>query len=148
MPGKLTNTELEAALEDLESRTLARIGSPFGRLVYLASTRDYNTGRYYHDGLAFQFSDEIASKALATAHRELFLELALRPLQDLTNELHLYLQSIGGDLGDTIQSWERLEPYRVVVPIDADRLTAGLFLGNVRLALAIVKAHLPAAPRR
>src|SRR6266404_4882280 len=51
MSGQLRRMDVEAAREDLNNRTLARIGLEFGRLIYLASTRDYNTGRYYHDGL-------------------------------------------------------------------------------------------------
>ncbi|MGB9512955.1 MAG: hypothetical protein WBU20_14820 [Candidatus Acidiferrum sp.] len=145
MVGRLTNTKLEAALEDLNHRTLAKIGFAFGRLIYLASTRDCNTGRYYHDGLAFQFSEEIASKALAQAHREVFFDLALSPLKELAQQVQLYIQSVGAESEDIIRGWEKLEPYRVAIPIDADSVTAGLFVANVKIALAIVESRLEAA---
>lgn len=145
MVGRLTHTGLQAALEDLRHRTLAHIGFSFGQLIYLASTRDYNTGRYYHDGLASQFSEEIAAKALAQAHREVFFELALSPLRDFAQQVQQYLLSVGAEPRDVILGWEKLEPYRVVIPMEADPLTVGLFLTNVRIALSIVESRLPAA---
>lgn len=142
MLGQLINHQLEAALSSLENHTLRRMGFSFARLVYLASTRDYNTGRYYHDGLAFQFSPEVAAQALRHAHREVFLELALCPLEDLTQQIQKYVLSAGAEPRDIIRGWEKLEPYRVVIPMEADPLTARLFLGNVRIALPIVESRL------
>lgn len=145
MQGRLKRTDVAAAREDLKNRTLAKIGLEFGRLIYLASTRDYNTGRYYHDGLAFQFSEEVAEKALAEAHREVFMSLALGPLEDFANQLQIYISSLGTEPKEIIRAWEKLEPYRVAIPLDSDSLTAGLFLANVRLALAIVGSRQQAA---
>lgn len=142
MPGQLTHTRLEAALDDLKRRTLARIDVGFGQLIYLASTRDYNTGRYYHDGLALHFSEEIAQQALAQAHREVFLELALSPLAEFTQKLERYMRSIGPESQEVFRGWSKLEAYRVVIPMDADALVAGLFLANVKTALPIVETRL------
>ena len=60
----------EEAVRDLQNRTLDRLDGDFAKLVYLASTRDYNTGRYAHDGLSFRFSEPVAERVLAAAHRE------------------------------------------------------------------------------
>lgn len=139
MRGRLSRTDVQAALEDLRNRTLCGMRTDFARLIYLASTRDYNTGRYYHDGLAFQFSEEVAGKALAQAHAEVFLDLALSPLENLVDQLQLYLRSAGAEAGEILRAWEKLQPYRVVIPLDSDALTAALFSGNVKLALAIVE---------
>ena len=130
--------DVEAAREDLRNRTLSHIGPSFGRLLCLASTRDYNTGTYYHDGLAFRFSQEVAAKALAEVHKEEFMRLALRPLEDFVNELRVYIHSVPGKPEEIISVWLKLEPYRVAVPIDCDPLTAALFLANVKIALTIV----------
>jgi hypothetical protein len=141
MPGRVTRTDVRAALEDLKNRTLSGMGTEFARLIYLASTRDYNTGRYYHDGLAFEFSEEAAGKALAEAHAEVFLDLALGSLENLVDQLQLYLRSVGAEPGEILRTWEKLQPYRVAIPMDSHALTAALFFANVKLALAIVESR-------
>jgi hypothetical protein len=139
MSRRFSGTDVEAAREDLNNRTLARIRLEFARLIYLASTRDYNTGRYYHDGLAFEFSEAAAAQALSGAHREVFNELALSSLEELVDQLQAYIRSVGGPSNVVIRAWEKLEPYRVAIPIGSDSLTTSFFLANVKLALAIVE---------
>ncbi|PYX65884.1 MAG: hypothetical protein DMG78_29375 [Acidobacteria bacterium] len=141
MLGRFSPMDVEAAREDLKNRTLAKISLEFARLIYLASTRDYNTGRYYHDGLAFRFSEALAAQALSDAHKEAFEDLALSPLEHLVDELHSYLRSVGAQSSEVIQVWEKLEPYRVAVPCESDPLTKRYFLGNVKIALAIVESR-------
>jgi hypothetical protein len=141
MSGRFSRTEVEAAREDLNNRTLARIGLEFSRFIYLASTRDYNTGRYYHDGLAFQFSEAVAAQALSDVHKKVFKDLALSPLEDLVDQLQAYLRSVGAESNEVIRAWEKLEPYRVAIPIESDPLTTSFFLANVKIALAIVKSR-------
>ena len=62
---------VERAYDDLLRRSLSPISGDLARLIYLASTRDYNTGKYHHDGLAAHFSSEIACQALELAHQVL-----------------------------------------------------------------------------
>jgi hypothetical protein len=145
MAERLKRMDVVAASEDLKNRTLAKIGVQFGRLIYLASTRDYNTGRYYHDGLAIQFSEGVAAEALAEAHREVFVNLTLGPLEEFVDQLQLYLLSVGTEPQKIIRTWGKLEPYRVAIPADSDPLTASLFLANVKIALAIVDSRQKAA---
>lgn len=146
MLGRLTSSDVEAARNDLNNRTLARIRLEFARLIYLASTRDYNTGRYYHDGLACQFSEASAAQALSDAHRDVFQRLALRPLEYLADELQAYLHSIGAKSNDVFRAWKKLEPYRVAVPMESDPLTTEFFLANLKLALAVVESREREAP--
>jgi hypothetical protein len=146
MPGRLSRMDVQAAFEDLKNRTLSGMGTEFARLIYLASTRDYNTGRYYHDGLAFQFSEETAGKALAEAHTEVFLDLALGSLESLVDQLQLYLRSVGAEPGEIVRVWEKLQPYRVAIPMDSDALTAALFSANVKLALTVVESRQKGQP--
>jgi hypothetical protein len=72
MKASLTIVPVQEAYDDLLRRTLARIPSDLGRLIYLASMRDYNTGRYHHDGLAARFSPAVAREALEMAHHNVF----------------------------------------------------------------------------
>src|SRR5260370_16649023 len=84
---------VQEAYDDLLNRTLSRVSCDLGRLIYLASTRDYNTGNYYHEGLVSRFSPEVARKALEIAHRQAFSRVSAFSLEDLFTALEAYIQS-------------------------------------------------------
>lgn len=130
---------LQSAYEDLQRRSLSRIHGDLGRLIYLASTRDYNTGTYHHEGLAARFSPEVASKALETAHREIFHRLATNSLRQLVGELETYVNSSAQGRAEVLHVWQNLEPYRVAIPVNVHRVVSRLFISNLRLALAILR---------
>lgn len=130
---------LEAAISDLKRRTLPRLPCDIARLIYLAATRDYNTGRYYHDGLARIFSEEIASRALQECHNEIFQDLARASIQELLREVELYVSSGCAETDQFIEFWEGIEPYRVAVPMTSDSVSAQLFNSNVKIVLAILR---------
>ena len=132
--------DVEVAIEDLRNRTLTGIPGEVARLVYLASTRDYNTGQYYHDGLAFQFTEEVANAALAACHRESFRRLLFTSLEELVNQLDSYVSSTRAGRAEVLKVWTKVKPYRVTIPLDCDQLSAEFFLSNVRVALAILQA--------
>jgi hypothetical protein len=133
--GKLV--PVQAAYDDLLQRSLAKLPGDLARLIYLASTRDYNTGIYHHDGLAARFRPEAASKALEIVHRDTFLRLAAYSLEELVEELEVYLKSSHEAADNVLRTWQKLEPYRVAIPVDVNPAVARLFLSNVRLALAV-----------
>src|SRR5262249_33707052 len=136
------------ARRDIHDRTLAKIKVPLERLVYLASLRDYSSGRYYHDGLAMRFSEKIAAEALKQEHMEIFLELAHSSLQSLVEQSNRFLDSVQGDRIESLRTWESLEPYRVIVPLGADRLAIRLFISNITFAVAILVAQQQVLPER
>ncbi len=135
------NIDIEPAVTDLRNRTLSRLPGDFSRLVYLASSRDYNTGEYYHDGLTFHFSQNVASKAMAQCHSEIFDRLVYASLEELIEELCNYISSTYERPEDFLKSWKHLGSYRVTIPSECDDLEAEVFLSNVRMALAILQAR-------
>ncbi len=137
----VTRMDVEAAIEDIRRRTLTALRGEFAQLIYLASTRDYNSGRYFHDGLALQFGQEVAEQALATCHNEVFHKLALTSLESLIIKIETYLISTGAEPARLLAVWQRIEPYRVAIPLGADTLSSRLFLSNVKVALAILQAR-------
>ena len=138
--------DVAQAASDLRSRTLADIPRSLDRLIYLASMRDYNTGLYYHDGLASRFTQEVACEALADCHREAFGELVSCSLRELVSQMEAYIDSTHTSPRDFVAAWKKLEPYRVAVPVETDPLTAQLLFSSFKIALAILEARLPSLP--
>ena len=126
------------AYDDLLRRSLSRINGDLARLIYLASTRDYNTGKYNHDGLAACFRAEIACKALEMAHRQIFNRIAACSLEELVREVELYVSSSRQSRQELLEVWQKLEPYRVALPVDVNAAVAQLFVSNIKVALAIL----------
>ncbi|MFZ0211081.1 MAG: hypothetical protein WBE20_09820 [Candidatus Acidiferrales bacterium] len=130
---------VQAAIADLKGRTLPRLPGDIARLIYLAGTRDYNTGKYYHEGLARMFTEEIASRALQECHSEIFEDLIRSSIQDLLCQVELYVGSGCAETEEFVDFWEKIEPYRVAIPFTSDLVSAQLFNSNVKIALAILR---------
>lgn len=141
MRNRVKRIDVEEAVEDLKNHTLAGLPGELAKLLYLASTRDYSTARYYHEGLALQFSEEIAQAALETCHREIFGRLTLSFLEDLTHQLDLFIHSTKAQPTKIYEVWKKLEPYRVLIPQDSDRVSSELFFSNIRIALGILETR-------
>src|ERR1700730_14273553 len=98
---------LEQAYDDLLRRSISRIPGDLARFIYLASTRDYNTGKYHHDGLAARFQADAACQALERAHREIFCRLADCSLQELVEELEVYVSSSRQSREEILEVWQK-----------------------------------------
>jgi hypothetical protein len=142
--GKLV--PVQAAYNDLLHRSLSKLSCDLARLIYLASTRDCNTGTYHHDGLAVRFRPDAASQALEIAHRQVFYRLSMYSLEELVRELEVYLNSSHEPPADVLRTWQKLEPYRIAIPLEVNPVVARLFLSNIRLALAIWRHRQEQAP--
>ena len=125
--------------EDLLRRTLSKISSDLARLIFIASTRDYNTGTYHHEGLASRFSPEKASEALELAHTEIFKQLAAYSLEALVEEIEIYACASRESAATIVRTWQILEPYRVTVPLRLNPTIVHVFVSNIRLALPILR---------
>jgi len=142
----VAETAVEAAVRDLEGRTLAHLQGELTRLVYLSSTRDYNTGEYQHEGLAQRFGEQAAQLALAQCHEAAFQDLLNSSLSSLVAHLATYIDSTGADREKVLNSWRQLQAYRVLIPGTCDDLSADLFITNIKIALEALGSG--AAPHR
>jgi hypothetical protein len=138
--------DVQEAADDLQRRTLGGMARALDRMIYLASMRDYNTGLYYHEGLASRFTQEVASEATACCHREVFRQLVRCSLQEIVRQLEGYLASTRTNPREFVAAWKGLQPYRVAVPAKSDPLAAELLGSNIKVALAILEARLHAPP--
>lgn|SRR5215831_2306874 len=129
------------ATDDLRRRTLAQFARPLDRLIYLASTRDYNTGVYYHDGLASIFTEEVACQALADCHREVFKQVLDTSLESLVGQIEGYIETGHLGLRNFLAAWQKIEPFRVILPMETDPLAAEFLFSNLRTALAILETR-------
>jgi hypothetical protein len=130
---------MNSAYDDFLRRTLSGIPCDLARLIYLASTRDYNSGMYHHEGLSARYGSELARVALQTAHRDIFFRLIALSLKDLVGELESYVRTSREVPEGFVHAWQELEPYRVAVPMEVDATMVQLFLSNIRLALEVLR---------
>jgi hypothetical protein len=127
------------AAANLWRHTLNQIPSTFGRLVYLASLRDQNTGRYEHHGLSQVFDESGAHEALCQSHEASFSEWLCYNLEQQKSDLDLYLSSFQPDKRTILATWIRLTPYRNLVPASAGEPERRLYLADLEALLEILK---------
>ena len=98
---------LQSALEDLLGTTLAGVAGIVGKIEYVASLRDAQSGAYSHWGLSRAYGEQAAQQALAEAHRLLFLRLLRTPLRALRDDVMLSsgaLQMTAGEYVERLRS--------------------------------------------
>jgi hypothetical protein len=125
-------------LTEFRERSLRYVEGNLAKLVYLSSCRDYNSGRYRHDGLAARFSEEMVHEALALCHRDLFEQMIQTPLAEWVEELRRYFT---GTDPEAARIWRELRPYQIAVPLGTTALAAELFMSNLKIALEILESE-------
>lgn len=124
------------AIADLQGHTLNRMkGGDYTRLVYLGSTRDYNSMEYKHDGLAFRWGTEATSIALEFCHRQIFDELANASFRTVYDAFESYLLSGNHDPHQLIPAWLKMQQYRMTVPLFANEYFVELYHANMAAIL-------------
>src|SRR5262249_40221755 len=107
-------------------------------LVYLASIRDYNTGRYLHPDLSRSYSADAVDGWLQIYHRQIFDKLLGTPVNEYVDQLRLYASFSGIPASELTRTWRTLEAYKAAGPLGCDRLAADIFYLNMFAALCIL----------
>ncbi len=147
MGNTVRNIRVEEAIQFLENRTLAALPGDVARIVYLASTRDYNTGDYLHAGLFSRFSEEAAVSALIACHQAIFRRLVHSSLEDVVQQLEAFMQSLPAPPEKFLEGWMEYEAYRALIPRHSESLVARLFFCEITTALEILHARQAAGPK-
>ena len=127
------------AAADLWRNTLSQIPTVFGRLVYLSSLRDSNTGSYEHYGLAQIFGAKEADKTLRHSHAQAFSEWLNLNLEQQKRDLEEYLSGLEEDVDAILASWIRLAPYRNLIPARSREVERHLYLSDLEVVLELLK---------
>lgn len=120
----------ELALDDLPN--------DLTRMLYLASLRDCNSGRYLHPQLSPKIGVEEADRALSVCHQHIFRNLLKTPASAYALQLEEYIRYTRADRNVVLDTWQSLQAYRSTVPVHASPFYCELFCLNVELALTIL----------
>jgi len=132
-----------AVIEDFSSRTLAAISSDFGRLYYVSSLKDSNSGRYEHDGLMTLYPENAVQAALSHCHEELYSRILETPLRDQERDLRACLDSAGAQYWDVVESWRENRDFQNMCPDGLPNYLHDLFCSNMSALLAIFSSSKP-----
>jgi len=127
------------AAADLWRHTLVQIPTTFGRLVYLASLRDLNSGQYAHHGLAQMFGEEEADRTLRESHGQAFAEWLGYTLERQKAELDLYLRELDDPLRLILRNWTRFAPFRNFIPEGTRDVERQLYLSDLETLLELLR---------
>ena len=134
------------ALADLWKHTLSGISSVYGRLTYLASLRDPNSGQYRHHGLSAAFGRDESIMAMRQSHQQVFREWLKLPLSGKTSDLGEYLTSLDEEPAVVASIWLESSHYNTLTPDRATRPQKAQFRQELEILLQLLK-NAPSAGR-
>jgi len=135
----LLEADVQRVVDDVRDQTLSALPGHFNQLIYLASLRDHNTGRYSHYGLELRFSSDAVHEGLRRCHLEVFQELVTLPLQEQTQDLIRFFTSLKTEPARLVEAWRRLRSYQILPPENCHPLGRELFGKNVETILQMLK---------
>ncbi|MFL6414076.1 MAG: hypothetical protein ACJ74Y_00160 [Bryobacteraceae bacterium] len=114
IPGQIVKDR--EVFDETWGRELAEIETAYGRLVYLASLRDCNSGRYEHYATEPAARKRVHSDFLRL-HEAIFREWVDYTLERKKADIELYIRGLDSvDPSELVDAWLRLTPYKNLVP--------------------------------
>lgn len=111
------------------------------RMLYLASLRDCNSGRYLHPSLSARIGTEMASQGLRACHLQIFWRLLPLPLSAYVSQLEGYICYSRTERMAVLQTWQSLQAYRATTPVLCSALYREVFCLNVESALLVLQTQ-------
>ena len=141
MPEPIVKGILErSAKSSLFRYTLSKIPTAYGRLAYLASLRDPNSGKYRHHGLFSTFGRKEGTEALELCHFEEFQFWNLLPLETKHGDLKEFLESLEDTEKEVLKHWIQTRVFRSYVPAQASEAEKDLFAAEIETLLSVLLA--------
>jgi hypothetical protein len=112
-------------------QTLGQISTRFGRLVFLASLRDGQSGRYTHALLLNYMTEEEADRTIRHSHHQVFQQWLFLSLGDQKSDLDQYLSEN--------QAPRYSLPYRNLTPSAALEVERQLYLTDLETLLELLR---------
>ena len=136
-------------LDSCEKRSgLDKLPNDLTRMLYLASLRDCNSGRYLHPELSASVGIDNAHQVLAACHERVFSRLLTIPVFQYTVELEEYIRYTRTEKSLVLATWQSIEAYRATVPVSTSPICRDLFCLNVEMALLILNGNTESSERR
>jgi len=129
----------ETPSAELWSRTLLQIPSAFGRMVYLASLRDPNSGQYQHFGFSQRFSEREADKTIRRSHNNIFMDWLCFSLEQQRIDLEKYLDSLSEDRRTILANWLEWPPFMNWIPAQSRPADRELFRSDLEIVLELIR---------
>lgn len=133
------------AAGDLWKHTLSQIPTLYGRISYLASLRDRNSGIYRHHGLAAMFGRDESSRALRESHEELFREFVKLSIRDKKMDLTQHFAALEDPLGMVVEHMLVSRVYQTQIPAASRLAERELFCTDLEILLETIRNGLNAA---
>lgn len=137
----------QAVLAESWQRTLAGISTLLGRLAYLASLRNANTGAYEHFGLAQRVGADEVDRLVRRSHVEAFQQWLCFSLERQKDQLEEHFASLGGDRREILSHWLYLGPYSSWVPAESRDVERKLFFTDLEMVLELIRNEFGVASR-
>jgi hypothetical protein len=143
MPRVKSSGALERnAMADLWKNTLSQIPTVYGRLSYLASLRDPNSGIYRHHGLATIFGREESSRALRQSHQQAFAEWLKLSIKQKKLDLTEYFAGLDDSVRVIVDHLLTSQIYRTQIPAYARRMERELYCSDLEVLLETIRGGL------
>ena len=138
----VVSDRIDEAIDDVWSKTLSQISTSFGRLAYLASLRDPNSGRYRHYGLSQIYGEDETHRVLNSSHEQVFAEWLNFTLRRQREDLDDYFEDSDEEPVQVIHAWKTLKPYLGLAPAGAGEAERYLYASDLELILELIQAEI------
>jgi hypothetical protein len=135
----------ETPAAELWSRTLFQIPCVFGRLVYISSLRDPNSGAYRHYGFSQRFSESVADKTIGRSHLNVFMDWLCFSLEQQKADLETYFETVEGDKETILVNWRTWPPHMNWIPAQSRTVDRELFRSDLEIVLDLITRDFAAA---